>query len=127
MEEKKERRAEPRVELVETATFKTMSEGERDAVVEYKTSKITNVSEHGLCAEFEARMKAGDIVRLNFFHEGTGMSEHDAIKAFCEVLWSRAADKGMYKTGLQFISIKDEDAKKLADYVLTHQKQHRAF
>ena len=119
-----ERRNGPRVELHETVKFKVIGGDTKGSIMDIRAADVMNVSTRGLCADFDRQFEKGSILRMNFLKEVSG--PYDVIKAFCEVQWSQDRGNGRHMTGLHIISARDEDAKKLEDYVVKHQKPQRA-
>jgi hypothetical protein len=115
-----ERRTDPRVEKHETAVFKVLGTNEKEKSFELRPTQVQNISKSGLCAGFDRKLEPGSMLRVNFFRNTGGNRKNDAIKAFCEVQWSRYDGNGRFITGLHFIAINDDDAKKLDEYVAEH-------
>jgi c-di-GMP-binding flagellar brake protein YcgR len=118
-----ERRNGPRVELRETARFKVFGNEETGRMMELRAAEMVNVSMRGVCAYFDRMLEKGTILRMNFLQQSTNLK--DSIKAFCEVMWSEDRRNGQYMAGLSILTIRDDDEKRLEDYIARRQKTQR--
>lgn len=121
-----EKRLEPRVTLKETAGYRVINSDEKGGLLDFSGMNVQNVSRSGLCADFGTNLEKGSILKLKFFNKCGENKNSGCIRAFGEVVWARESVGGRYEAGINFITMKDEDAKILGEYVDEWKKLEKA-
>lgn len=111
----KDRRSDKRHDREAEVEYKILDDSADIMEMGYKKAVIKNISMGGVCMRPGARLKTGNVVRIDIPLAG----KDKKINAFCEVEWCGSGQEG-FLAGLSFITLGEEEAVILGELIKTY-------
>ena len=116
MDDYPDKRNDSRNTLDLTARYRIYAEDGATEIPEFESAKIVNISTTGLGLVSGWQLMPGNVVDVEIDIKGKKAVHARPVRVSCMAKWCKKIMENIYKTGVEFIVIKQKDIGKLQNF-----------